>query len=663
MRILHRTSFTTRLLAIAGAVLLALVVIDYVALLKLPARVARDTVEIALRENVQSLNATFREDRTQLLKDVDAFTQRRDASLAILEKDPAALDPLVSEYLGADVKYKFIKQSAIEKSGVGAVTAAASIVATDRSQDIVFYRPTTNNLLDRAAKTAGGQVAFALERNDRYVARGVGFPHSLAAKDVDTSLNPDVAEVDPIHIDGEDLHLYSRRLTSDTSYELHALSTPQLENSALADVRGDVRTAITGMTLATIAAFLLLAFFVNRSVGGFARRVRALADGDYGSRLPVRGRDAFSDLAGSVNRLSVQLEDQLGQLRDSANAFSRTLETLEEGICVWTEGGEVTYWNRGAEQLTGLARERVETGDRVVDFLRAERAPGTRRVTLPVRRSGSGLVVDLLVTAMPGGGVVQTFRDTTLVDMLQQTQRNFMATAAHELRTPITAILGFADTLANPELELTERQREEFVSIIREQSHHLQRIAEAFFTNHQLANERVEVSIAPTSVAGVVEDVVERLGRALPDRAEEVAAVRVDVADDCIALADRRGLVGVVSVLVENAVKYGAAPISVTAERTGGSIALLVRDEGQGIDPYHQGRVFDPFYRIDVDMRSGVGGAGLGLFTARKLVESMQGIIRVRSAPGAGATFIVELPAAPVGSGAGEGATGLRLVG
>jgi signal transduction histidine kinase len=103
-----------------------------------------------------------------------------------------------------------------------------------------------------------------------------------------------------------------------------------------------------------------------------------------------------------------------------------------------------------------------------------------------------------------------------------------------------------------------------------------------------------------------------------------------------------------VSTLLDNAMKYGSAPISVAGERTGGTIALLVHDDGVGIDPYHQTRVFDPFYRIDVNMRSGVGGAGLGLFSARKLVEAMRGMIRVRSGGGgAGTTFVVELPAAP----------------
>jgi signal transduction histidine kinase len=304
-------------------------------------------------------------------------------------------------------------------------------------------------------------------------------------------------------------------------------------------------------------------------------------------------------------------------------------------------------WNRGAEQLTGIARERVTLEEPIVAFLHAERTPGVRRVTLPVRRSGGGgLTADLAVTAMPGGGVLQTFRDTTMADVLQQTQRNFMATAAHELRTPITTILGFADTLSNPELELTDRQRVEFVSIIRDQSHHLQDIADAFFTNHQLANERVEVTVGPTSLVDAVATAIERTRRAEPERVSEIDEFEIAL-DEVAVLADRRALIGAISVLLENALKYGRPPVRITAERSGGTVALVVHDEGSGIEPYHQNRIFDPFYRIDVDMRSGVGGAGLGLFTARKLVEAMHGVVRVRSTPEAGTTFLIELPAAP----------------
>ncbi len=674
-RLLRRTSFTARLIAITVAVMMLLIVIDYLALLEVPRRIARDTVEIALRENVQALNATFRNEVAELREQLQPVVEDEQFAASLRSGDEASLREQVAS-VDPTIELR-VREPGTVSQGTGPIVYT---FRTGRSI-IDFYQPVTDVVLNRAAAASGEQSPFAIERDGRFLAASAEFPAELGAEDVGGPIDAGEARLDDVEVDGESLHVYTRSLTSDPTIQLHALSTPRLEQEALSEISSDVRSVIGAMTFATVLAFLLIIFFTNRTVRTFAGRVRSLADGDYGTRMRVRGNDAFADLAGSVNRLSDQLAEQVGQLEQNVLAFSRTLETLEEGICVWTSEGEVQFWNRGAEQLTGLPRERADRHDPVVTYLAAERTPGSRRVTLPVRRGGGGLVVDLVVTQMPDGGVLQTFRDTTMADLLQQTQRNFMATAAHELRTPITTILGFSDTLVNPELELTDRQREEFVTIIREHAHDLQRIADAFFTNHQLANERVEVSIAPVTLEGVVDDALRRAGASAPGRENELAQIAVAVPNDTVVLADRRALVGVLGVLVENAIKYGEAPMSVTVAQVGSNVSITVADQGPGIDPHHHARLFDPFYRVDVDMRSGIGGAGLGLFTARKLVEAMHGTIRVLSAPGAGATFVVDLPMAPgqrdgggddAGSdadgggdddGGGGSRRGLRLVG
>ncbi|MCW2973136.1 MAG: phoR-2 [Thermoleophilia bacterium] len=666
--VFSRISFTTRLLLAAAVITIGLVAIDYATLLKLPHRVARDSVEVALRENTSAFSTALGDQREELRTAVTPLFNLAEFKAHVRADDVDAVQAMLDERALQGVHVAIVPSADVEPGSFGVVTVQEPFhFQVDGSQTVVFYRDLDSSLLDAAVAATGNLVAFAVEDDDgTMVARSSEFPSSVKATRVNAGLDTSTSgTLDDITVDGEELHVFSRRLGQESPYQLHALSTEGLEDAALKDTRGDVRNAVVGMTLATVFGSLLLAFFASRTVRSFASRVRELADGKYGAQLPVHGTDGFADLADSVNRLSLELDSRLTQLEETASAFRRTLETIDEGICTWTEAGAVGYWNRGAEQLTGIARERASLDDPIVAFLAAERMPGVRRITLPVRRTGGGLTVDLVVTSMPGGGVLQTFRDTSMLDILQQTQRNFMATASHELRTPITTILGFADTLTNSDLELTPEQRENFLLIIREQSHHLQEIAEAFFTNQQLANERVEVSIAPTSLGRAVEDAIARERMTLGDRADQLEAVAVDVPEELLVLADRRALMGVVSVLVDNAVKYGSTPISITAERTGGSVALLVSDAGPGIDPYHHDRVFDPFYRIDVDMRSGVGGAGLGLFTARKLMEAMHGLIRVRSSPGAGTTFIVELPSAPLDEEREPTAdsAGLRLVG
>src|SRR5689334_12036744 len=137
--LLRRTSFTTRLVILAAAVLTALVVVDYIALLRLPARVARDTVEVALRENVQALNATMSEDRDALRERTSDFIEDPVVKQAIVRKDRATLVPLMRSKLGPDIDVVFQDASYINGSGLGSITAPVGIPSASRSYPAIFY--------------------------------------------------------------------------------------------------------------------------------------------------------------------------------------------------------------------------------------------------------------------------------------------------------------------------------------------------------------------------------------------------------------------------------------------------------------------------------------------------------------------------------------------
>lgn len=654
LRFLNRFSFTARLFFASVAIAVVLLTIDYVVMIRLPAQVAADSVEVALRENAQAFNTAIIEERQELEESLNTFVRDPQVAKAIRSEDTSRVEQLLSEQDFDDIHVAFIDRGELDGTGYGAVAVMRSI-GLESKRAIVFYREITNEMLDRAAADSGDKVSFAVEREGDFVARSANYSRSLTPEITNLGADKSATNLIEVKIKGQRRHIFTRRLTQDSSYQVSTLSSRKLEEDAVFDARSDIRSALIAMTGATLIGLTLIILFTSRFVRRFAGRVRSLADGNYSERLQVHGSDGFADLAFSVNSLSSELEKKMSELKDSAYTFKRTLENLDEGICTWNSEGEITYWNRGAEQITAIQREHINHEDPVIVFLKAERAPGSRHVVLPARRGGSnGVVVDLNVTTLQDGNVLQTFRDTSMADALQQTQRDFMATAAHQLRTPITTILGFSDTLTNAGLDLSDTQRAEFLNIIHEQSHLLQDLAEAFFTNHQLANERVEVTLTPTKVMEAVTLATERAKSVMGELASNIDDVTIKVSDTLVVMADLRALTGVIFILLENALKYGSYPISITAESSGGTVALIVQDEGEGIESFHQARIFDPFYRIDVDMRSGVGGAGLGLFSARKLVEAMRGTINVRSVPGKGSAFIVELPIVIDEDAAGE---------
>ncbi len=230
------------------------------------------------------------------------------------------------------------------------------------------------------------------------------------------------------------------------------------------------------------------------------------------------------------------------------------------------------------------------------------------------------------------------------VSKLLVVRRDFIANASHELRTPVTAIQGYAETLLRSPVD--ETTRKQFLEIIHRHSLRLAGLVEGLLElsdlearpPEQTLRERVEVS-------GIAEHVRDTLRERATQRE---ASVDVAVATDAAICGDPTGLEQVLENLTDNAIKYGrdsGGHVRVTGERRGDRVVLEVADDGPGIAAEHLPRLFERFYRVDAGRSRERGGTGLGLAIVKHLVESMGGTIAVASTPGTGTTFTVELPA------------------
>jgi signal transduction histidine kinase len=242
-------------------------------------------------------------------------------------------------------------------------------------------------------------------------------------------------------------------------------------------------------------------------------------------------------------------------------------------------------------------------------------------------------------------GSVFALRDVTDERLLERTRSEFVATASHELRTPIASVYGTFQTLLRPDLAADDPRRQEFLHMGLRESERLARIVDDLLLAGQLDAGAPSVEATERSDLGaLVEDVVAS------------AAARANgghrlVAENDAGLepvpCDAARLRQVLLTLVENAVKYSpdGGTVRVRALPRADTVQLEVSDEGIGIPERDRRRIFDRFVRLDPSLSRGVGGTGLGLYISRELVERMGGRIEVRSTEGAGSTFTVILPA------------------
>ena len=326
------------------------------------------------------------------------------------------------------------------------------------------------------------------------------------------------------------------------------------------------------------------------------------------------------------------------------------LEAVGDGIFL-LDGGFVRLWNRAAEVVTGLRTEQVrdrpvgaalENWPELVDRIPvAEVRSSPRSVTLPVAVAGRELWLSF-VAVRGSTGVVYAFRDLTSERRLEEEKTDLVATISHELRTPMAAVYGAAETLLGRN-DLPPERRRELLAMIAAQATRLTAIVESVLLTSRLDRGDVAVEREPVDVVELARATVEAMAPQLPPSVSLDLQVGPDVVS---AAGDADRIQQVLVNLIDNAVKYGeGSPVSVRVDPANGVVRLSVQDSGPGLSSAEQTRIFDKFYRAGPQLTR-TGGTGLGLYISRELVHRMGGRLDVRSEAGAGATFILELPLA-----------------
>jgi two-component system phosphate regulon sensor histidine kinase PhoR len=334
---------------------------------------------------------------------------------------------------------------------------------------------------------------------------------------------------------------------------------------------------------------------------------------------------------------------------------ARVLEVVGDGIFLVDDDGVVRLWNRAAALATGVGAERAlgERADAVFGgwealatrVTAADDPAAARPMTLPVEVHGRDLWLSF-VAVRGADGVVYAFRDVTSERGLEEQKSDFIATISHELRTPMAAVFGAAQTLLQRE-QLTDEQRRQLVEMIATQAARLTQITEEVLLASRLDRGEIPLESACVDVGALARGTVEAMRSQLPHGTEITVEVESDAAP---ASGDADRLQQVLVNLLDNAVKYGAGPVQLRVGRSRRGVSVAVADAGPGIPRPEQARIFEKFYRGDPQLSRAPSGTGLGLYISRELVRRMGGRLDVDSGPGRGTTFVVELPPAELGA-------------
>jgi PAS domain S-box-containing protein len=347
----------------------------------------------------------------------------------------------------------------------------------------------------------------------------------------------------------------------------------------------------------------------------------------------------------SVALSNAELYQRVAVEREQSLAI---LANIADGIVAVDREGHVVLWNRAAEEVTGVPASEAVGRTPVQVLQRDLESPfgGVNR-QVAISRGDREVWLSLSEAIMrdPAGAVagrIFAFRDISDEHAVEQMKSDFVSTVSVELRTPLTSIYGFAQTLLREDVAFGEPERRTFLEFISRESERLTTIVSALLSVARLDTGDVAVSLRPTDVGSVVSEVVSTAG--VPDDARRIVA-DVD-GEEVAAQADPEKLRQVLDQLVSNAVKYSprGGTVTVSARRRQDAVEVAVADEGVGIPLSERERIFTKFYKA-----GGGQGTGLGLFIAQGLVREMGGRISVDSEEGRGSRFAFELPLAENG--------------
>ncbi|HTO53756.1 MAG TPA: ATP-binding protein [Myxococcota bacterium] len=424
-------------------------------------------------------------------------------------------------------------------------------------------------------------------------------------------------------------------------------------DAAVADVR---HTLLTG-GLVALALALVLSFFLARTLVWPLRAIHAalvqISGGDLGARVRYRSGDELGQVARAIDRMAGDLEQSHGEISAERDRLETVLRVMVEGVLVVDHELRIVLANPRVREL--LATRGELEGRRPLEAIRSAEVHDVLSEALathgPVRRELELAAADRRVLGVQAAsfsiagakGAVAVFHDMTEVRRLETVRRDFVANASHEIKTPLTAIRGFAETLLGAELEPADRRK--YLQVILSHSERLSRLVEDLLELSRLESGATKLEPQSLDVAALAARLCEELAPRIRERGFDV---RVHGAGSPRAFADRRAVEQILQNLLDNALKYAdpGKRIDVRVTENDGAVRVDVADRGPGIPEADRARIFERFYRVDRGRSREQGGTGLGLAIVKHLVQASGGEISVESTPGEGSTFSFTLPIA-----------------
>lgn len=420
-----------------------------------------------------------------------------------------------------------------------------------------------------------------------------------------------------------------------------------------------IKIAFSGLIIAGLATLLslLVSHRIRRPIEEIRRGAEGFSRGDFQHPLPVSAVKEIGELSETLNTMAQELQKTVSKITEQRNELGAVLSSMAEGVLAMDMEERILGMNQAASVIFECDPRRVQ-GRTIQEVIRH---PELQRLVTKALASEGDVERDVVLcskeervlnghgTILRDGegnrvGVLVVLNDITRLRKLENIRKDFVANVSHEIKTPITAIKGFVETLKDGAMQ-SPQDAERFLGIIQNHVQRLEALVEDLLSLSRIEEEAEKEAIVLEEKP--LKDVLMGALQLCQVKAEpKQIRMELSCTGDVVARISPSLLEQAVVNLLDNAVKYSEAgkTIWVQTDATPQETLIRVRDEGCGIEKQHLERLFERFYRVDKARSRKQGGTGLGLAIVKHIMEAHGGSVSVESQLGRGSTFTLHLP-------------------
>lgn len=437
-----------------------------------------------------------------------------------------------------------------------------------------------------------------------------------------------------------------------------AVPLVQLQNIENIIIIYTIAGIIAGLIITALLA-LKFSSSITEPVLEIISASKEIASGNYSKRVKTKAKDELKDLSTTFNEMALKLQRTIADLKDKNLKVDTIINSMQNGIVAVDEKYRILLINRIACDMFGVTYTPTLIGKNILNVIRNNQLNKMLNKTI---ESGASLTNDAIITSpedkvyriftnpinskdrsISNSGGIAFIQDITNVKKLEQIRTEFVSNVTHELKTPLTSIRGFIETLRGGAIN-DKKVSYKFLEIIDIEAERLYVLINDILQLSEIETRHTDSNIDTHNLKSIIDETIS----ILKPTAERKGVTLTTEVDKSISLKVNKDRIKQMLInLVDNGIKYNNenGSVLVSAYKLQGKILIRVKDSGIGIPKDHLPRIFERFYRVDKGRSRNMGGTGLGLSIVKHIVNLYNGDIKINSEVGKGTEFIIQFPA------------------